>query len=437
MSRPYDRDDRDRGYGGRGRGGRGRGRGGRSGMGMDMPVSEQQAPDFVANWEERIDDFDHMDLAPNLLHGVYSYGFKHPSEIQSLAIKPIGLRRSVIAQAQSGTGKTGAFAIGILNNIVLSAPETQALVLAPTRELAEQIYTFFTEIGSRLEGLQVRLFKGGASVEQDRQNASANPHIAVATPGRAIDLINTGHLRTDSLTMLCLDEADQMLAGNFVDQVSEIFRFVRPETQILLFSATIPVPVFNIMKQFMKDPVKILVRAEQLTLEGIRQFYVNVMEEQYKFPTLIDIYGQLSIQKAVIFANSKKTVDELQAAFEDQKFSVSAIHAGLSQSDRDRIMQRFRKGEARVLIATDLLARGIDVQQITLVINYELPKSVEQYLHRIGRSGRYGRKGVAINICTAADMRDISTLTQHYQTNIEELPNDIAKIVDEANDSVE
>ena len=341
----------------------------------------------------------------------------------------------MIAQAQSGTGKTGAFAIGILNNIDLAANETQALVMAPTRELAEQIYTFFTEVGSRLAGLKVRLFKGGASVMQDRENASASPHIAVATPGRALDLIKSGHLRTKGITMLCLDEADQMLTGNFVETVQEIFTYVSTDTQILLFSATIPVPVFEIMKQFMRDPVKILVRAEQLTLEGIRQFYVNVMEEQYKFPTLIDIYGQLSIQKAVIFANSKKTVDYLQSAFEAEHFSVSAIHAGLSQAERDRVMQKFRKGEARVLVATDLLARGIDVQQITLVINYELPTSAEQYLHRIGRSGRYGRKGVAINICTSQDMQDIEKVARHYGTKIEELPQDIPKIVTEANES--
>ncbi|OHS99811.1 ATP-dependent RNA helicase eIF4A [Tritrichomonas foetus] len=423
------------------RGSRGRGRGRGSSRGGSRyrgnPTVAHDNPNFEANWDERVDDFDQMDLKPELLHDVFSYGFKHPSEIQALAIKPIELGRNVIAQAQSGTGKTGAFSIGILQNIDLSEQSTQALVLAPTRELADQIYTFFAEIGARMVGLNIVIFKGGVSEQENQQQAQQLPHIVIATPGRALSLIQKGFLRCENLRLICLDEADALLDEGFVAQVQEIFSFLNPGIQILLFSATIPAEIFGLMEQFMTDPVKILVKAEKLTLEGIRQFYVNVNNTDFKFPTLLDIYGQLSIQKAVIFANKKETVDYLQKQFEAENFDVSAIHGGLEQSERERIMQQFRVGNARVLVATDLIGRGIDVQQITLVINFEAPPTRELYLHRIGRSGRYGRKGVAINICDVSEMTQMHDIMQFYRTKIDELPSDFAEILKEANDSID
>jgi translation initiation factor 4A len=417
------------GYGGRGRG---RGRGYRQG-----PRPPVDNPNFKPNWNHTVDDFDSMGLRDELLHGIYSYGFKHPSEIQSLAIAPIKEGRSVIAQAQSGTGKTGAFTVGILERVNLSEATTQALVLSPTRELADQTYEFFVSIGNRLPGLNVAIFTGGRSVEESQRKAAEGPHIAVATPGRALSLINDGYLRCENMTLVCLDEADELLSTGFLDQIYEIFQFFSEHIQFLLFSATIPGEAFSIMERFTRDPVKILVTAEKLTLEGIRQFFVNVDRPDLKFGTLTDIYGNLSIQKAIIFANTKQTVDSLQQGFEASSFPVSAIHSGLEQRDRSEIMRRFRMGNTRVLVATDLLARGIDVQQITLVINYELPSSDEQYLHRIGRSGRYGRKGVAINLCDRDDMERIQQIEAYYQTRIEELPQDFAEIVQAANESAE
>jgi translation initiation factor 4A len=406
VDRDYGEGDRTGGYGRRGDRGRPR-RYERS-----YPRAAAENPNFEANWRETIDNFDHMKLRQELLHGIYSYGFKNPSEIQSLAIVPIKLGRSCIAQAQSGTGKTGAFTIGILDNLELSSKTTQAIVLAPTRELADQIYTAFIEIGQRMPGLDVALFRGGQQVDESRQRAAQLPHVAVATPGRALDLIDSGYLRCENIRMVCLDEADAMLGQGFLEQVQPILSYMHQGVQILLCSTTIPPDIFNLMEQFMHDPVKILVKAEQLTLEGIRQFSVNVGDDArqpIKFSTLIDIYGRLSIQKAIIFANSKTTVDFLQAAFdsEDHRFPVSAIHGGLAQRERDTIMMTFRTGGARVLVSTDLLARGIDVQQITLVINFELPNDQEKYLHRIGRSGRYGRKGVAINLGDSGEMESV------------------------------
>ncbi|EAY08086.1 eukaryotic translation initiation factor, putative [Trichomonas vaginalis G3] len=416
----------------RGRGGRGRGRQYRSSyQGRNAPQGESET--FEANWNERIDDFDQMELKPLLLRGIYNYGFRGPSDIQSLSIKPILMNRCVIAQAQSGTGKTGAFAIGILNRIDTTQPTTQALVLAPTRELATQIYYFFVEIGSKMADLKVELFKGGNSVADDQAKAQECPHIAVSTPGRALDLISKGYLRCENIQIACIDEADEMLGEGFISQIKEIFEYLNKDIQFLLFSATFPKEILSIIDQFMNDPVKILVKAEMLTLEGIKQFYVNVETSVNKFPTLLDIYGSLSIQKAVIFANSKETVEYLQKSFEANEFNISAIHGGMEQAERDRIMHQFRTGNTRALVSTDLLARGIDVQQITLVINFELPNTAENYLHRIGRSGRYGRKGIAINICDASDMIRIKEIEKIYQTQIAELPADIADLVKDAN----
>jgi translation initiation factor 4A len=378
-----------------------------------------------------------MELKTPLLHGIYSYGFKNPSEIQSLAVTPIREGRCVVAQAQSGTGKTGAFTIGILDSIDLSSRTTQALILSPTRELADQTFVFFIEIGHRMPGLEVVLLKGGVGVQDSQEAAASLPHVAVATPGRAVDLIQTGFLRCENMKVICLDEADRLLSENFIDQIQSIVSYLPENVQTLLFSATIPEETFTIMSEFIHDPVKILVKAEKLTLEGIRQFYVNAEQRSAKFGTLIDIYGHMSIQKAIIFANTKPAVDELERGLTDAGFQVAAIHGGLSQIDRDRIMKDFRKGMSRVLVSTDLLARGIDVQQVTLVINYELPNDYEDYLHRIGRSGRYGRKGVAINLIDTTERPAITALQEFYQTKIEELPADFAEIVQAANDQFE
>lgn len=391
---------------------------------------------FEPNWDERILDFDQMDLDENLLRGIYAYGFKQPSDIQALAIKPICQKRNVLAQAQSGTGKTGAFSIGVLNRIDTSLVETQALLLAPTRELVDQIYIFIKQISEKMPNITIEVFKGGLSVTEDQRKAQEKPMVAICTPGRALDLISKGYLQIGRLQMFVLDEADEMLSEGFKETVDEICKYLDPEIQTCLFSATIPWSTISKIPNLFDNPVKILVKAEKLTLEGIKQFYVNVGETSNKLSVLLDIYGALNITKAVIFANSKATVDFLKSELEANKFTVSAIHSNLTQVERDTIMKNFRINVSRVLISTDLLARGIDVQQITLVINFELPTTREKYLHRIGRSGRYGRKGVAINICDEGEMRKLRDLEHFYSTQIAELPADINDVVNDANQSV-
>ena len=399
-------------------------------------VDEHPNQNFEANWNERIDDFEQMGLNDNIVRGIFTYGFKRPSEIQSLAIKPICDGRQVIAQAQSGTGKTGAFGIGVLNVIDTSISDCQALLISPTRELAQQTSDFIQEIGKYMDNLRVSLFVGGHEVAGNEHELMVRkPQIVVGTPGRLLDLLESRNLNLAQLRILCLDEADQMLKDNFGEAVSNIMTYCPVTAQILLFSATIPLSAFNIMDQFMKDPVKILVKAEELTLEGISQFYVELDRDADKWPTLVDIFGSLPIQKCVIFGSTRKEVEDLATEMRNAGHEVSLIHSGLSQSERENTMKKFRVGAARVLISTDLIARGIDVQQVTLVINFSLPREKEQYIHRIGRSGRMGRKGIAINLCNKEEMKTIRFYERHYQTSILPLPGNYADMLQEVNQS--
>ncbi|ELV09446.1 Eukaryotic initiation factor 4A-II [Tupaia chinensis] len=299
---------------------------------------EGMDPDGVieSNWNEIVDNFDDMNLKESLLRGIYAYGFEKPSAIQQRAIIPCIKGYDVIAQAQSGTGKTATFAISILQQLEIEFKETQALVLAPTRELAQQV---------------------------------------------------------------------------------------------VLLSATMPTDVLEVTKKFMRDPIRILVKKEELTLEGIKQFYINVEREEWKLDTLCDLYETLTITQAVIFLNTRRKVDWLTEKMHARDFTVSALHGDMDQKERDVIMREFRSGSSRVLITTDLLARGIDVQQVSLVINYDLPTNRENYIHRIGRGGRFGRKGVAINFVTEEDKRILRDIETFYNTTVEEMPMNVADLI--------
>merc|ERR1711939_562995 len=254
-------------------------------------------------------------------------------------------------------------------------------------------------------------------------------HVVVGTPGRIYDLIEKGCLRVDDLRILVLDEADEMLSFGFTDQVYRIFKSLPAAVQVCLFSATMPPEILDMTKKFMRDPVRILVKKDELTLEGIQQFYVAVEKEDWKLGTLCDLYETLTITQAIIYCNHRRKADYLADQMTKRDFTVSTMHSDLDQEERSLIMQEFRSGSSRVLISTDLLARGIDVQQVSLVINYDLPQNMENYLHRIGRSGRFGRKGVAINFVTNNDVRAMKDIERYYHTQIEEMPMDIADMI--------
>jgi len=387
-------------------------------------------PDGVidSNWEEVCENFDDMNLKEELLRGIYAYGFEKPSAIQQRAIVPCIKGMDVIAQAQSGTGKTATFSIAILEKIDTSLRETQALILAPTRELAQQIQKVVMSLGDYM-GAQCHACIGGTSVKEDMRKLDHGQHIVVGTPGRVFDMISRKVLRTNDIKQFVLDEADEMLSRGFKDQIYDVFRHLNQEIQVILLSATMPAEVLEVTTRFMREPVRILVKKEELTLEGIRQFYISVEREEWKLDTLCDLYETLTITQAVIFCNTRRKVDWLTEKMHQRDFTVSAMHGDMDQKERDVIMREFRSGSSRVLITTDLLARGIDVQQVSLVINYDLPTNRENYIHRIGRGGRFGRKGVAINFVTDEDKRALQDIEKFYNTQIDEMPMNVADLI--------
>jgi len=375
-----------------------------------------------------VDSFDDLDLQEGLLRGIYSYGFEKPSAIQQRAIRPVLDGRDTIGQAQSGTGKTATFVIGSLQRIDFSLRACQTLILAPTRELANQIHKVVLALGDYLK-VKCHICIGGTSVRDDIDQLRDGQHVVVGTPGRVFDMVSKRHLRIDDLLTFVCDEADEMLSRGFKDQIYDIFKTLPPNVQVCLFSATMPPEILDMTTKFMRDAVRILVKKDELTLEGIRQFYVAIEKEEWKLDTLCDLYETLTITQAIIYCNTRRKVDFLADQMSKRDFTISTMHAELDQKERDLIMREFRSGSSRVLISTDLLARGIDVQQVSLVINFDLPGNLENYLHRIGRSGRFGRKGVAINFVTNNDVRVMKDIEKYYHTQIEEMPMDIADMI--------
>ena len=372
--------------------------------------------------------FDELNISDNLLRGIYGYGFEKPSMIQHKAIPVLSSGKDVIAQAQSGTGKTGAFSIGSLCNIDQSLKHTQVIVLSPTRELADQTFQVMKELASYTE-ISFSKVVGGTRVSDCISDLRKDPQVIVGTPGRILDMLYKKHLFTDKLKTVVIDEADEMLSQGFQEMIHNIFQCIPRETQVALFSATFPDELMEITDKFMDSPERILVKKEQLTLEGISQFYINVKHNNWKYDVLTDIYNTINIAQCIIYINSKNKLNSVYQTLVEDNFPVGMIHGNLMTNERETIMNQFRSGEIRILLSTDLLSRGIDVQQLSLVINFDLPIQKETYIHRIGRSGRYGRKGVAINFVTDRDLQDLQELQTFYNTQIEEMPQNIGEII--------
>lgn len=392
---------------------------------LDNTVQEDE---ITTNWDECTPTFDSMDLKEELLRGIYAYGFERPSAIQQRAIKPTLLGKDVIAQAHSGTGKTATFAIGILQSLDTNIKDCQALVLAPTRELAQQIVKVISSLGDFMS-VKVHACVGGTAVRDDIRTLQEGVHVVVGTPGRVYDMINRRALKLDCVNLFVLDEADEMLSRGFKDQIYDVFKYMPENVQCAIFSATMPLDVLEVTQKFMRDPIRILVKKDELTLEGIKQFYIAIEREEWKFETLCDLYATLTITQAIIYCNTRRKVDWLTQKMQERDFTVSSMHGELDQRERDNIMREFRSGASRVLITTDLLARGIDVQQVSLVINYDMPPNRENYIHRIGRSGRFGRKGVSINFIIKSDVKYMRDIEQFYNTQIEEMPANVADLL--------
>ncbi|XP_075856610.1 eukaryotic initiation factor 4A-III-like isoform X2 [Microcebus murinus] len=351
--------------------------------------------------------FDTMGLREDLLRGIYAYGFENPSAIQQRATKQIIKGRDVIAQSQSGTGKTATFTISVLQCL-----DTQGLLA----------------LGDYMN-VQCHACIGGTNVGEDIRRLDYGQHVVSGTPGRVFDMIRRGSLRTRAIKMLVLDEADEMLNKGFKDQIYDVYRYLPPATQVVLISATLPQEILEMTTKFMTDPIRILLKRDELTLEGVRQFFVAVEREEWKFDTLCDLYDTLTITQAVIFCNTRRKVDWLAEKMREANFTVCSMHGDMPQKERECVAKEFRAGASRVLISTDVWARGLDVPQVSLIINYDLPNNRELYIHRIGRSGRYGRKGVAINFVKNDDIRILRDIEQYYSTQIDEMPVNVADLI--------
>lgn len=367
--------------------------------------------------------FEDMGLKPDLLKGMFAYGFKKPSAIQQRFVAPFLEGRDLIAQASSGTGKTSAIAMCLLQAVNGAVRETQGLVLSPTRELAVQTQELCVNLGHHM-GVSAYACVGGKALDEDVRRLDAGVHIVSGTPGRVFDMIRRKNLRTSGLKVLILDEADEMLGKGFKQQIHDIYRFL-PPTQVVLVSATLPHDVLEMTNRFMTEPVKILVRRDEITVDAIRQFFVSVDKEEYKFETLCDLYDTMTVALAVIFCNTRKKVEWLTRKMTAEQFTVSSMHGDMPQAERDLIMKDFRDAKSRVLITTDVWARGIDVEQVSLIVNYDLPMAREQYIHRIGRTGRFGRRGVAISLVKKDELKTLKDIEQFYSTQIEELPSNL------------
>ena len=390
--------------------------------------NEEQNEDL--NQEELI-SFEDLNLNENLLKGIYSYGFEKPSKIQEKGIKAILTGKDCIIQAQSGTGKTATYLLSGLNLIDVKQKHCQVLIVSPTRELGNQIYSVLNNL-SKYTNINMASCIGGSSIKKGISQIKKGAQVIVGTAGRIYHMMEEKILSLDNLKLLILDEADDILLMGFKEKIYQIFEELPEEVQICLLSATIPRDLLNVTKNFMRDPIKILLKKDNLTVDAIKQFYINTEIEDYKFDALLDLYSVINASQAIIYCNTIRKVDWLAKNLQEKDFPISHVHGKMTQEERDEIVEDFRSGKTRLLLTTDLLARGIDIKQVSLVINYDLPANKDNYVHRIGRSGRWGRKGVAINLVKMNDegeIRNFQGLKKYFNTEIEEMPEDISKFL--------
>ena len=371
---------------------------------------------FIENWDE-------LNLKDDLLRSIYAYGFEKPSDIQKKSIPQIIKGKDVIAQAQSGMGKTGAFSISTLQIIDMKKPKIQAILLAPTHELVKQTQNVIKSLGSMFPDLNVKTLIGGTSIQEDADSIRKNcPHIIVGCAGRVYDMFRRKYINGKDIKIMVLDEADEMLSRGFKEQIYNIFQFMNENIQVALFSATLPADILELTTKFMREPVKITMEVEKLNLECIKQYYIAMRNDSDKYDTLKDLFSLISVSQCIIYCNSVRRVSELYKAMTDEGFSVCCIHSSMDKVERDREFHNFRNGGYRVLISSNVTARGIDIQQVSSVINFDITKCPHTYLHRIGRSGRWGRKGMAINFVTKQDIPIMKKIENYYGINMEELP---------------
>jgi superfamily II DNA/RNA helicase len=377
-----------------------------------------------------IKSWDDLDISNDLLRGIHTVGYDEPSPIQKKAIPHIINGKDVLAQAQSGTGKTATFSIAALHKVDINENNTQVLILSPTRELATQTSDTLNKLGSSMTGLRIKTMFGGNS-NSEKFNGFLNknvPHIICGCPGKVYSMLRNSTIYAKHIKLVIIDEADEMLSYGFTEQMYNIFQYFNNDIQVALFSATIPNSILPIVNKIMRDPVKICVKSEMLTLEGISQYYVAVDNDREKYVTLKDLFSFISFTQCIIYCNSVKRVIDLYEAMSEDGHSTCCIHGDMTTEERDAAFNGFKLGKSRILISSNVTSRGIDIQQVNLVVNFDVPKCVHNYLHRIGRSGRWGRKGVGINFITKRDVHKLKEIEMHYCCQIKELPENLNNI---------
>jgi superfamily II DNA/RNA helicase len=391
-------------------------------------ASSNGAPEAL----DRIVSFEEAKLKEELLRGIYSYGWEKPSFIQQQGIPAILTGRDVMMQAQSGSGKTGTFTISVLQLIREDLAEVQGGILVPTRELADQVYKVAQSIGNSMKINFVKCV--GKTQVRDNLAFPDRATILIGTPGKLHAVLSRKMIKKQPYNLRCfiIDEFDKMLEDeDFIATITDIFSFLNKDTQVVLSSATVSKQALEIAEKFMRNPIDIALREQEVSLEGIQQYHIDCEKEEWKFDTILDLYKALHVAQSIIYVNSKRKCDDLEERFTRSDFTVKSIHGGMEQEMRDLVMDDFRSTKCRILLSTDLTARGIDVPGVSLVINYDLPNDKAQYIHRIGRTGRYGKKGCAINLIgNGYEKKMLQSIEAHYGTTIPELPSNFEKMID-------
>ncbi|CAJ1011961.1 ATP-dependent DEAD-box RNA helicase, putative [Leishmania guyanensis] len=368
-------------------------------------------------------NFEEYALRRELQMGIFEKGFEKPSPVQEEAI-PVALQgKDVLARAKNGTGKTASFVIPVLEKVDTRESYVQALLMVPTRELALQTAQVTKELGKHIPGLEVMVTTGGTTLRDDILRLTSKVHILVATPGRVLDLASKKAVDLSHCHILVLDEADKLLSQEFMEIIDDLYTYLPSQLQSMLFSATFPVTVKTFAERHLHNPYEINLM-DELTLKGVTQYYAFV-EERQKIHCLNTLFNKLQINQSIIFCNSVNRVELLAKKITQLGYSCYYIHARMQQQHRNRVFHDFREGHCRNLVCSDLITRGIDIQAVNVVINFDFPKYAETYLHRIGRSGRFGHLGVAINFVTYDDRYNVYRIEQELDTEIKPIPADI------------
>lgn len=366
--------------------------------------------------------FAELSIDADILKAISDLGFEEPSPIQEACIPIIIEGKDVIGQAQTGTGKTAAFGIPVVQAVHPEKLAVQAIILTPTRELAIQVSAELRKI-AKYKPLRILPIYGGQSIRHQIRVLQQGVHIVIGTPGRILDHLRRNTLQLDQVTHLVLDEADEMLDMGFIDEIEQIIQATPKERQTLLFSATMPNEIRRLAKRYLNDPVPISINRGDVHVPYIEQVYYRVLES-HKLEVLCRLIDSEDVEQGIVFCRTKKGVDQLTEALQERGYLVDGIHGDLSQMQRDKVMKSFRDGEIELLIATDVAARGIDVSNVSHVINYDIPQDPESYVHRIGRTGRAGRSGVAMTLVTPREMKLLLTIQEQTKMTItpRELP---------------